>query len=154
MSWLHYCIHYLLFQSVSHRLQVIAKKVRANKKEALLQKLMAYWTLKRQSRNGVPLVRRLQNNSAAKPTDKVVSANAINHSRASCRYITDTEWVVSLFNSESLLQLVEMVDDAESAAANAQLKYWKRLRQDLEKARLLVELIRKREKLKKEEVGA
>lgn len=45
-----------------------------------------------------------------------------------------------------------MVSSEESAAANAQLKYWKRLRQDLEKARLLVELIRKREKLKREEV--
>ena len=49
-------------------------------------------------------------------------------------------------------QQMAVVDDKESAAANAQLKYWKRLRQDLEKARLLVELIRKREKLKREEV--
>ncbi|XP_067934772.1 peregrin-like [Watersipora subatra] len=100
------------------RVQAIAKKMKIGRKEILLQRLLAYWTLKRQSRNGVPLVRRLQSNQTAKPHDK----------------------------------MLEPMDEKEAASSNQQLKYWKRLRQDLEKARLLVELIRKREKLKREEM--
>ncbi|XP_037292662.1 LOW QUALITY PROTEIN: bromodomain-containing protein 1-like [Manduca sexta] len=81
---------------------------------ALVKRLLAYWTLKRHSRNGVPLLRRLQSLTTQHGSRGIQDA---------------TVNVRELCN---------------------QLKYWQRIRQDLERARLLCELVRKRERLKAE----
>lgn len=98
------------------RLTKIASLVSMNKKHQFLQRLLGYWTLKRQTRNGVPLLRRLQ--------------------------------------TSHLTRREQKDGDKASSTLGEQLKYWQRLRQDLERARLLIELIRKREKLKKEYIKA
>lgn len=96
----------------SDRVQEISNLVTMQKKSQFIQRLVAYWTLKRQFRNGVPLLRRLQTAQAG----------------ASSRN--------GLEGSPDARELYK------------QLKYWQHLRQDLERARLLCELVRKREKLK------
>uniref|UniRef100_A0A3P9DUU4 Bromodomain and PHD finger containing 3 n=1 Tax=Maylandia zebra TaxID=106582 RepID=A0A3P9DUU4_9CICH len=103
-------------QIPTSRLNIICKGIILQKKNQFMQRLYKYWLLKRQSRNGVPLVRRLHSN------------------------------IQSQRNTEQ-----PEVDEKISAARDA-LRYWQKLRHDLEKARLLVELIRKREKLKREQV--
>uniref|UniRef100_A0A8C6TMT2 Bromodomain and PHD finger containing, 1 n=1 Tax=Neogobius melanostomus TaxID=47308 RepID=A0A8C6TMT2_9GOBI len=96
-----------------HRLSKITSNLTVPRKSQFMQRLHSYWTLKRQSRNGVPLLRRLQTH----------------------------------------LQSQRHRDGEEKPSAlKEQLKAWQRLRHDLERARLLVELIRKREKLKRETI--
>ncbi|CAD0204447.1 unnamed protein product [Chrysodeixis includens] len=80
----------------------------------LMKKLLAYWTLKRHSRNGVPLLRRLQSLTSHHGTRGI---------------------------QDGTVNVRELCN---------QLKYWQRIRQDLERARLLCELVRKRERLKAE----
>uniref|UniRef100_A0A8D3BAR6 Bromodomain containing 1 n=1 Tax=Scophthalmus maximus TaxID=52904 RepID=A0A8D3BAR6_SCOMX len=100
----------------AHRLQTIMNQVSVQKKKAFVELVLNYWTLKRQSRNGLPLLRRLQTSL---------------HSQKNAQPRQSEE---------------------ESRALKDQLKEWHRLRHDLERARLLLELIRKREKLKREEI--
>ncbi|XP_068611161.1 bromodomain-containing protein 1 [Brachionichthys hirsutus] len=100
----------------AHRLQTILNQVSVQKKKAFVELVLNYWTLKRQSRNGLPLIRRLQTS----------------------------------LQSQKNARLGQ--NEEETRALKNQLKEWHRLRHDLERARLLLELIRKREKLKREEI--
>ncbi|XP_054837353.1 bromodomain and PHD finger-containing protein 3 isoform X4 [Eublepharis macularius] len=103
-------------QIPSYRLNKICSGLSFQRKNQFMQRLHNYWLLKRQSRNGVPLIRRL-------------------HSH-----------LQSQKNAEQKEQ------DEKTSAVKEELKYWQKLRHDLERARLLIELIRKREKLKREQV--
>lgn len=98
------------------KIQEIGSLVNITKKSQFIQRLIAYWTLKRQYRNGVPLLRRLQSAHGG-PRDSATS-------------------------------------NVDAIELCRQLKYWQCLRQDLERARLLCELVRKREKLKVEYIKA
>ncbi|TRY81725.1 hypothetical protein DNTS_031313 [Danionella cerebrum] len=99
-----------------HKLSKITSNLTVQRKSQFMQRLHSYWTLKRQSRNGVPLLRRLQTHLQSQRN-----------------------------NTE-----VREVCEEKHSVLKEQLKAWQRLRHDLERARLLVELIRKREKLKRE----
>ncbi|XP_069018439.1 bromodomain-containing protein 1-like isoform X1 [Embiotoca jacksoni] len=93
----------------------ILNQVSVQRKRQFVERVLSYWVLKRQSRNNVPLIRRLQANPQP-PKAKQMDRKETNQ------------------------------------ALKEQLKEWHRLRHDLERARLLLELIRKREKLKREEM--
>ncbi|XP_028934578.1 bromodomain-containing protein 1 isoform X3 [Ornithorhynchus anatinus] len=98
------------------RLNKIMNQVAIQRKKQFVERVHSYWLLKRLSRNGVPLLRRLQSSSQSQRNPQ------------------------------------QREDDEEIQALKEKLKYWQRLRHDLERARLLIELIRKREKLKREQV--
>uniref|UniRef100_A0A3B4ZIZ5 Bromodomain and PHD finger-containing protein 3-like n=1 Tax=Stegastes partitus TaxID=144197 RepID=A0A3B4ZIZ5_9TELE len=106
----------LVPQIPSHRLNKICTGVDVQRKNQFMQRLHNYWLLKRQSRNGMPLIRRLHSHLQAHRTAE------------------------------------QREPDEKLSAAREELRYWQKLRQDLERARLLVELIRKRERLKREQM--
>ncbi|CAF0805145.1 unnamed protein product [Adineta steineri] len=95
------------------KMEAVLNKVTFSDRDNFFKRIQAYWTLKRMSRSGVPLLKRLQNQRSTKKK----SNNA------------------SEYTDKQLSQ---------------QMIQWRRLRQDLERTRLLVELIRKREKLKRD----
>jgi bromodomain and PHD finger-containing protein 1 len=100
------------------KLDQIASRVCLHKKAQFIPKLVSYWKLKRQSRNGVPFLRRLQ------------ASNSKGHKTTISRNLSEEE----------------------REALTEQLSLWKGLRLDLERARMLIELVRKREKLKREQL--
>nr|XP_057941766.1 bromodomain and PHD finger-containing protein 3 isoform X2 [Doryrhamphus excisus] len=138
------------------RLNAISKGIIFQKKNQFIQRLHSYWLLKRQSRNGVPLVRRLHSNIQSQRNTEQVSPRIHSYIfklffHPCCMFfivIISSNWIRFI---EQILFWQPEVDEKVSAAREA-LRYWQKLRHDLEKARLLVELIRKREKLKREQI--
>jgi bromodomain and PHD finger-containing protein 1 len=115
------------------RIQDIISRIEdVENKDILFEKLMNYWSMKRYSRNGVPLLRRLQNNGSIKKHHPPKTSNQ--EEKSSENQQEDS--------ADSLIKLKEQLKE--------QLGYFKKLRQDLERARLLMELIRKRERMKRE----
>jgi len=108
------------------------------RKNQFFQRLMAYWTLKRQTRNGVPLIRRLQFAKATRPEQKPETPQKNAHHN---RKKKEREKEVA---EKAKAELSGMMDERRSL---------RRLRQDLERVRLLCELIRKREQRKRDKIN-
>uniref|UniRef100_A0A8D2ZIE3 Bromodomain containing 1b n=2 Tax=Scophthalmus maximus TaxID=52904 RepID=A0A8D2ZIE3_SCOMX len=123
----------------------ILNQVAVQRKRSFVESVLSYWVLKRQSRNNVPLIRRLQANPQPPKVKQMVGAADAQRLQKGgpSKAVHPTD-----LKPACLLQ-----DRAETnQALKEQLKEWHRLRHDLERARLLLELIRKREKLKREEM--
>lgn len=72
---------------LNFRMIKISNKLALPKKSQFLTRLQSYWTLKRQSRNGVPLLRRLQSNHMTRNKDQVIDPDvAIAELRGTVRF--------------------------------------------------------------------
>lgn len=124
------------------------------RKRPFVERVLSYWVLKRQSRNNVPLIRRLQSNPTPPKSKPMVGAATLHRVRVGLGP-WGWGWVSGGgvgFNGAVCVGRPVQERMETNQALKEQLKEWHRLRHDLERARLLLELIRKREKLKREEV--
>ncbi len=132
------------------KVQEIASLIEVQRKNQFFQRLMAYWTLKRQTRNGVPLIRRLQFAKAMK-SDKgpeTPQKNALTHNKQKKK---KKDQPTAKEIKEKNIIARKAADDFKEMME--QRKLLRRVRQDLERVRLLCELIRKREQRKKEMIA-
>ncbi|XP_069499348.1 peregrin isoform X2 [Ambystoma mexicanum] len=138
-----------------HRLSKITNRLAIQRKSQFMQRLHSYWTLKRQSRNGVPLLRRLQTHLQSQRNCeqemKWLIPGAVDDDDLLWGTIAKPNEETSEPGSKSPL-FPQRDSDDKPWTLKEQLKAWQRLRHDLERARLLVELIRKREKMKRETI--
>jgi len=113
--------------------EILNKYLNIELKEKFFARLMNYWTLKRCARNGVPILRRLQQ----APGIKKKEANNLDK----------TTTTLDVNQSETLTDYADF-----KRKSRDQLLYWKKMRQDLETMRNIMEMIRKRERMKRESI--
>ncbi|XP_027198351.2 peregrin-like [Dermatophagoides pteronyssinus] len=99
----------------TERLSKISELVSFPRRNEFMQRLYAYWKLKRQSRNGMSLLRRLQYTNSTMRIDDMIKEKS-----------SKRDYLKMKNQYKKLLQL----------------------RRDLERSRLLLELVRKRERIK------
>ena len=79
------------------RLDKIAGTVNLNEKNQFISRLKCYWTLKRQFRNGVPLLRRLQSSHMSRNREQV--SHSVIMSVGEFIRIAAVHWAVLIQNS-------------------------------------------------------
>lgn len=67
----------MLLKRLSSSFNTILNQVSVQKKRQFVERVLSYWMLKRQSRNGVPLIRRLQTTSHAQKVSRLVNTNMV-----------------------------------------------------------------------------
>ncbi|ESO07805.1 hypothetical protein HELRODRAFT_170360 [Helobdella robusta] len=144
-----------------HRLEALSTSLPVRDKEFLMACIHRYWLLKRHSRDGLPLIQRLQQILLIHQTIKfkigssrdIVNSSSLfpvlqiqleSSSRSTTTTTATTRMPSSMLSASSSSTAATMMMSLDENS----LKLLRRWRQDYEKVRLLLELIRKREKMK------
>ncbi|XP_014277511.1 bromodomain-containing protein homolog [Halyomorpha halys] len=117
------------------KIKEISDLVDFERKNIFIRKLLAYWALKRHLRKGVPMI---PSNTSRLEQEPIK--------------VTNSDTPKKDINTKVEVSVVQGEENKKDGETRKKKKYQelRRFRQDLEKVRILCELIRKREKLKNE----
>jgi bromodomain and PHD finger-containing protein 1 len=124
-----------------NKIQELKEEVEIENKDSFFERLMAYWLLKRHSRNGVPILRRLQMSSSVRKNKNQNNNNNKNNQDSDTNN-EDLNDEISKSDKEAAKKLIQQ--------SKEQMATLRKFRQDLEKSRLLLEQVRKRERIKRD----
>lgn len=124
---------------------IVARMGDMKHKKELFERLMGYWQNKRHSRYGVPLLKRLQMSGSSK-RNNAAQANSTSGNRSVRGSVVNA----SPTSEVSSKREASASPETSKKQTREKMQGYRKFRQDMEKARLLFELVMKREKLKRE----